>query len=262
MLGLRLKDTKEEISLSNNELIPSSSIVHFLLSSISENTVTRKENDHVSETTDTSDSDVNDEESDKQECGEYDLYTKIETHMSISASLYILNRQGVDIIKEIDAKKLLRKDQKIVANTIGKIYMELIQCINMNRIVSDLYTNLVSHLDDVLFDECGELETFYVKEEEYSLESLYYKQGSWVAEIEWHEPQVFKFNVSPDIDEGECMYLLMYVNKYLTLLSKIEREYEHQKLHTCLEKMRQRVGIAHDILAGALEDFMRNDNRV
>lgn len=258
LLGLRLKDAKEEIRIDDNPMLVSSSIVNLLPTSV--DTSTRHEDDQPCEAYDCVEVDVY--EGDKHDCGEYDMYTKIETHMSISASLYILNRQGVDILKELDAKKLLRKDQKVATTDVGKVYMELVPCINTNRIVTDLYTNLISHLDDVLFDECGELETFYVKEEEYTLESLYYKQGSWVDEIEWQEPQVFTFHASHDMDEGECVYLLMYLNKYTTLLSKIEREYEHSKLHACLDKMRERMTIAHKILADALEAFMQNDTKV
>jgi hypothetical protein len=249
LLGLRLKDTKDEITLSHNVFTPCSTIVHVL--SINE------------EHGDVEDSDVEEGDVDRGDveegdviCGEYDLYSKIETHMSFSASLYILNRQGVAILKELDAKKVNRNDQKVVNNVAGRIYTELLQCINMNRIITDLYTNLISHLDDVLFNECGELDTFYVKEEEYTLESLYYKQGSWVDEIEWHEPQVFLFSKSDDIDEGECMYLLMFLNKYLSLLSKIEKEYDHHKLHSCLEKVCCKLTTAHNTLTDELASFM------
>lgn len=248
LLGLRLKDTKEEIPLSNPKFAPCLSMLHVL--SIPQGV---DENDEMNEPIDECEDDVNSD----IVCGEYELYSKIETHMSFSASLYILNRQGVAILKELDANKVTRKDQKVVVNVSGKVYTELHQCINSNRIVSDLYTNLISHLDDVLFEECGELETFYVKEEEYTLESLYYKQGSWVDEIEWHEQQRFSFNKSVDIDEGECMYLLMFLNKYLSLLSKIKKEYDHQKLHTCLEKIECKLNNVHNILVDVLETFLK-----
>lgn len=266
LLGLRLKDTKEEIPLCNQKFTPCSSILHVLsipqdvlevnkindLKDVHDVHDVREIRDIVEECEDDVSSDI--------VCGEYELYSKIETHMSFSASLYILNRQGVAILKELDANKVTRKDQKVVTNVVGRIYTELLQCINSNRILSDLYTYLISHLDDVLFEECGELETFYVKEEEYTLESLYYKQGSWVDELEWHEQQRFSFNKSEDIDEGECMYLLMFVNKYLSLLSKIKKEYDHQKLHTCLEKIECKLSNVHNSLVDLLETFLNECN--
>lgn len=256
LLGLRLKDTKEEIPLFNNVLTPCSSINDIV--SLPSN----KNNGDVCEHQcdfggDVEHGNVTHDDCGDVTCGEYDLYTKIETHMSFSASLYILNRQGVAILQELEAKKVTRKDQKVVADVPGKIYTEMVQCVNVNRISSDLYTSLLSLLDDVLFDECGELDTFYVKEEEYTLESLYYKQGSWVDEIEWHEPQYISFNKSVDIDEGECMYMLMFLKKYLSLLVKIENEYDNHKLHACLDKLRFKLTTAHDVLVDVLETFMK-----
>lgn len=259
LLGLRLKDTKEEIPLCNQKFTPCSSILQVL--SIPQGVHDIVDEVYEVEVDDDDDDDEFDEDVNSDVvCGEYELYSKIETHMSFSASLYILNRQGVAILKELDANKVTRKDQKVVTNNLGKIYTELLHCINSNRIISDLYTYLISHLDDVLFEECGELETFYVKEEEYTLESLYYKQGSWVDEIEWHEQQCFSFNKSVDIDEGECMYLLMFVNKYLSLLSKIKKEYDHQKLHICLEKIECKLNNVHNILVDLLETFLNECN--
>jgi hypothetical protein len=253
LLGLRLKDTKDEISLSNNIFSSCSTIIQVL-------SVPKENHGDVQELDDDGDvdGDVGGDVGGDVDvtCGEYDMYSKIETHMSFSASLYILNRQGVAILKELDTKKVKRNDQKVVINVVGRIYMELLHCINANRIISDLYTNLISQLDNVMFDECGELDTFYVKEEEYTLESLYYKQGSWVDEIEWHEPQFFLFNMSVDIDEGECMYLLMFLKKYLSLLSMIQKEYDHHKLHSCLEKIRYKLTNAHNILVDELCTFM------
>jgi hypothetical protein len=187
---------------------------------------------------------------------EYEIYTKIETHMSISLSLYILNRQGNDILKDLETKKL-PVQQKGVPHTpssddkhnVGRIYNELHYCINENRLTKDMYTTLISNLDDVLFDECGDMDTFYVKEDEYSLESLYYKQDSWVREIEWDEPQKFEFDKTLEFAEGECMYLLMFANKYMSLLSKIDKEYDNIKLKVSLNKLRDKMRNTQYILS-------------
>lgn len=260
LLGLRLKNSEEEITLRNNVLVTSTNNTLF---KVIEAQTSPKLDDGLVVNNDSVENVVNNDSvendaDDVNDCDEYEIYTKIEVHMSISASLYILNRQGNDILYEIGNKKIQRTDNKIVE----KIYTELGHCINTNRIFSDLYTNLISHLDDVLFEECGDLDTFYVKEDEYTLESLYYKQGSWVNELEWNEPQVFEFNNSADIDEGECMYLLMFLNRYLSLLYKIEKELVSMKSHMCIEKMRGKMMFVHDILTSMIDSSLLRENLV
>lgn len=264
ILGLRLRNAKDEISLTNTSIgsVPSLDAIASLSlckdgNNLDECSLVSQDNvesvplpSSIKDASETSDEDID------EHC-EYEIYTKIETHMSISASLYILNRQACDILKDLDTKKVIKKEQKVYASDVGRIYLELLPCVNNNRMVCDMYTNLISLLDDVLFEECGEMDTFYVKEDEYTLESLYYKQGSWVTEIEWNAPQVFEFTKSHQLDEGECMYMLMFLNKYLSLLDKIEGEYKRQlKLQVCIGKLREKMQVAHGIVSKMLVDLM------
>jgi hypothetical protein len=113
-----------------------------------------------------------------------------------------------------------------------------------------------------MFEECGELDSFYVKEEEYTLESLYYKQGSWVCELEWDEQQVFIFTNRKGFDEGECMYLLMYIMKYMNLLTNIENEYNNIKLKACIDKIKDKLRSIHYIIQNNLEEHVEIDDIV
>lgn len=248
LLSVRFRNTKDEVLLQRTNNINYCKGLEYLIDSINQSSNIDVEHD-VQEVTEN-----------YNESNEYEIYTKIETHMSISASLYILNRQGTNILKDFYNKKLSSKDNKDITCPLDKIYLELVHCVNTNRIISDLYTNLISHLDNVLFDECGDLDTFFVKEEEYSLESLYYKQGSWVNELEWNEPHVFEFSKSNDLDEGECMYLLVFFEKYMSLLSKVEEEFNNQRLHDCVVRMRDKMTACHYILKCVLESLVEKDS--
>lgn len=251
ILGIRFKNSKNEklLSIENNDN-------SLNLGEI----VNNKQNENLDIrliTCDTSDAMISDEvdkaisDTSSSEYGEYELYSKIETHMSISSSLYILNLQGVNIIKSIQKDKLIFND-----TNVRRVYNELECIVNENRVSSDLYTNLLNTLDAVMFEECGELDTFYVKEDEYTLESLYYKQGSWVCELEWDEQQIFTFTNNNRFDEGECMYLLMYVIKYINLLTKIESQYNNIKLTTCVDKLKDKLRNVHYVVQNQLETHL------
>lgn len=254
ILGIRLKNSRNEIEF--NEQSKDKNILSILeAQKDNENQniiiVDDKEHDIIS----IADADDMFNEM-NSETGEYEIYSKIETHMSISSSLYILNKQGTEIMKNIHKYKLLsHKDNK----EVQRVYNEMEYFINHNRACNDLYTDLINILDTVMFEECGEFDTFYVKEDEYTLESLYYKQGSWVSEIEWNNYQNFTFSNNKSLDEGECMYLLMYIIKYINLLSNIESEYNNIKLKACIEKMKDRMRNMHYLVQQRLEKFVEND---
>lgn len=255
ILGIRLKDSRHEIKL--NEQSKDNKIIT-LINENSANHDTLQVSHQEQELINNADTNnMIDEMASSSEDGEYEIYSKIETHMSISSTLYILNKQGIDVMKNIQQYKLSSSK----TNTeVQRVYNEMEYFINHNRICNDLYTELINVLDAVMFEECGELDSFYVKEDEYTLESLYYKQGSWVSEIEWNNNQTFNFSSNKSFDEGECMYLLMYIIKYLNLLSTIGNKYKNIKLTTCIEKMKDKMINVHYILQNTLEGLIEDDN--
>ncbi len=260
ILGIRFKNSKDEqfLSIENNDL--SLNLYEILNNkhNVNENTNITCQDLMITDNADGINFDKVDKaisESSSSEDGEYELYSKIETHMSISSSLYILNLQGVNMMKSIQKDKLTHND-----TNVQRVYNELECIVNENRVSSDLYTNLLNTLDAVMFEECGELDTFYVKDDEYTLESLYYKQGSWVCELEWEEQQIFNFSNSKGFDEGECMYLLMYVVKYINLLTSIENQYNNIKLITCVDKLKDRLRNVYYVVQNLLETYLGEDN--
>jgi hypothetical protein len=259
ILGIRLKNSRNEIELS--EQLKDNNIISLLpnYENIESQDTLQVSNQEEYIINSVDEDNMFDEVSSSSEDGEYEIYSKIETHMSISSSLYILNKQGANIMKNIHRYKLLSSKN----NTgVQRVYNEMEYFINHDRACNDLYTDLINVLDAVMFEECGELDSFYVKEDEYTLESLYYKQGSWVSEIEWNNNDNFTFSNTSSFDEGECMYLLMYVIKYLNLLSRIENEYKNIKLKTCIDKMKDKMRNMHYVIENTLEGLLEGDNVV
>lgn len=261
ILGIRLKNTTDIIKVDNNENIK--------LESLNSNVIEEllKSKDIIEEDKEDSVSSYSDSSVDS----EYDTYSKVETHMGTSMSLYMLNRQGQDIIKELEQKKLKvkhescneskRKNAKLNSSydtDTWYVYQNLISIINFNRMTIDLYVDLLNYLDEELFNECKNIESFYVKEDVYNLENLYYKQETWVHEIEWDELQVFTFFEGGKIDEGECVHLLMFCQKYMKLLAEISVTYcDSAKLQQTLIKMTDKLRDTTIILEKLLNDVIK-----
>jgi hypothetical protein len=201
---------------------------------------------------------------------EYAIYTMIENHMNISSSLYRLNKEGQDILREIGTKKMKLTPLAIIGSRAKKpvvmhcvptdvlsLYMSLVDIVNFNRTSADAYTELVSMLDDAMFSESHDMDTFYVDETEYSLESLYYKQETWVSELEWHKKEAFSFSNQPSFDLGECSHILMFLNDYQDILKKISEEMEScEKVIAHTSKISVKITSIHNAMYALLHKHL------
>lgn len=272
IIGIRFRDTKDAVSL--NDVSLDKTVDDICSSILIEPTHEGNEGDegtygvHEDASTDKDDESSTDDSASSvsSNCGEYDLYSKVETHMRMSISLYIVNRQGQDILKELEIKKVNHKRKTnqsrrllYLDDDINTIYTYLHAIINFNRINHDLYAELLNVLDEELFNECGELESFYVKEDEYKLESMYYKQESWVNEIEWEIPQIFNFMNGEKLDTCECTHLLMYCQKYSTILDEIVSCFDNVQIDEIVEKMHEKLKTAIAKLQCLLCNFFSSD---
>lgn len=264
--GIKFKDAKEEIGLTDTLL---SQTVHNLCITFESSNIKDSpspEAHNPSETSDTDDDSMNDSESSNM--GEYDLYSRVEFHMRMSMSLYMLNRQGQDLVKEVESKKVVtnkRRNQNVrrgmfADESMSIIYGCLHAIINFNRMNIDMYVELLNLLDEELFNECGELESFFVKDDEYKLESMYYKQDSWVSGIEWETPQVFQFTTGDKLDTCECTHLLMYCMKYRTLLDEINACFDNSHLECLVGKLHEKLKTAIDLLQVQLKEYLSDGN--
>lgn len=207
-----------------------------------------------------------------QHLDEYSIYTMIENHMNISSSLYRLNKEGQDILKEIGMKKLKLTPLAIVASKTKKpmilptvssdivsLFMRLVDIVNFNRTCADAYTDLLSMLDDAMFAESHNMDTFYVDETEYSLESLYYKQETWVNELEWYKKEIFMFNNQPSFDLGECSHVLMFLNDYQDTLKRISEDIKcSEKVLAHTDKVSMKITLTRNAMYKLLENLLKH----
>jgi hypothetical protein len=252
LLGVRFKNAKQNITIPNNLKTPCSLLdIQLLFSCDSRSDVdscvmTKHVPRYAIETQPTS-------------IDEYALYSQIENHMNISMSLFDLNKQGQQILQELGCKKLnipmtVTKMKKTVSqlckpSDMHTIYQNLSEIINFNRTSIDAYTELLSILDDALFKDSCYLKTFYVGETEYNLEALYYKQLTWISELEWHEKAVYEFSESKILDLGESSYLLMFLNTYMDVICKIkEHMHIHERVMLHIEKINNKILTVREIM--------------
>lgn len=246
--GIRFKNSKEEINISKE--VPTLQQLHNYnpLSEIQEaRSVAGSEGSEGSDTSHSTDT-------------EYYLYSRVETHMNISMSLYILNQQGIEILQELETKKLnilstsSYNSKKKEATTFASIstvhhrlsalYQSLVSIVTYNKYHTHPYTELLNLLDNMLFDECSEVEQFYVKDDAYNLENMYYKQEAWISELEGKETFRFLFSEAIDMELGETSYIVMYLKKYVGLLDMIVATFEDPKIEDAVNRFRHKLNTA------------------
>ena len=178
-------------------------------------------------------------------------------------SLYMLNKQGIEILQELEAKKLnipssnsynsKKRDATTFASLstvhhrLSALYQSLISIVTYNKYHTHPYTELLNFLDNMLFDECSEVEQFYVKEDGYNLENIYYKQETWISELEGRETVKFLFSEVIDIELGESSYIVMYLKKYIGLLDMIIATFEDKRIEETVSKFRHKLNTAVSI---------------
>jgi hypothetical protein len=209
-----------------------------------------------------------------QQCvDEYAIYSMIEAHMNISLSLYQVNKEGQEILREIGTKKLKLTPTTILASKLKRptysstsptsmisLYQNLTDIVNFNRTAADVYTDLLSMLDDAMFAESHHMETFYVDETEYTLESMYYKQETWVSELEWHDKAHYQFTKNIGLDLGECSHVLMFLNNYQDVLNKIKEHMDrYEKVMMQVEKIGVKISSTRDAMYALVNIHLGDD---
>jgi hypothetical protein len=104
-----------------------------------------------------------------------------------------------------------------------------------------------------MFAESHHMETFYVDETEYTLESMYYKQETWVSQLDWHNKEHYHFTKNIGLDLGECSHILMFLNNYQDVLGKIKEYMErHERVKMHVDKIEIKISGTRD----AMHDFV------
>jgi hypothetical protein len=209
----------------------------------------------------------------QQHVDEYAIYSMIENHMNISLLLYQVNKEGQEILREIGTKKLKLTPTAILSSKIKRptfsstslttmisLFHNLTDIINFNRTAADVYTELLSMLDDAMFAESQHMETFYVDETEYTLESMYYKQETWVSELEWHSKEHYSFTKHIGLDLGECSHILMFLNNYQDVLEKIKENMDrHERVIMQVDKIGIKISATRDAMYALVKKHLGDD---
>lgn len=159
---------------------------------------------------------------------EYSIYSKIEDHMELSGELYHLFKQTQSIIAS------LQKSKPIYAKS------------HLTTILKDVisvssYSSLINTLDEVLFNDCGSLETFWVQDNEYKLESLYYKQESWSNDVNIHDVQTYHFNIDDKLSMDESMHLILICKKWLQCFYNASNISNNKRLTTIIQRLTKKI---------------------
>lgn len=186
---------------------------------------------------------------------EYEAYTQVENHMNISIALYMLNKQCLAILKSLETNKSMSKKRNTATDDLSRIYNNLNMVVNSHRLNTDFYTTLLNYLDEVMFDDCKGVDCFYVSDESYNLECMYYNHETWIKEIEWHEMQNYRFMDGPALDIEESTYILMTLEKYSNTLKKIKNDFtKSTELHIVVRKMLDKITDCIDILKPIIDE--------
>lgn len=160
---------------------------------------------------------------------EYTIYSKIEQHMDLSVELYYLHKQTQLILNCLSKSKPSFSKTNIVST-------------NLNYLTNSLnYAALINELDDILFNDCGCFDTFWVQDKEYKLESLYYKQESWSNDISSQDVRPFTFTDVPSITLDEGVFLIMMCDKWTTCLECASNISETMKLTPIVTRFVKKV---------------------
>jgi hypothetical protein len=258
IIGIRFKDTKNDIILdkSDTKNIISLQNMAYLKESQRKTYHSKKGNSH--------DNLIRYKNDTYECCDEYMIYSKIEQHMNISRILYFLNNQGKEIIEELAIKKF-KLSVFVLNKQIGKqkhndknevlklLYQNIYDIVNFNRLCPNLYTELLNLLDETLFEVNKTIEFFYVHDDVYSLESMYYRQDTWINRIEWKTVQEFIFSESNALDLGECSHIALFISTYQNVINIIKFELASSiKLKALLDIFEKKLNRAENIIKSML----------
>ncbi len=176
---------------------------------------------------------------------EYDMYCKVEKHMRISEDLYCINKQTKHIMKDLINCK---------GTSAKNIITFLRDIANDTRVSTDLYTKLINILDETLFNECGDIEAFFVGDVSYNLEALYYQQDTWVDEISLCDIKGFAFDKCNTFSMDEGMYMLMFLGKWKSIIQQVTEVSDNPKIHSICNKYLQKVCGCTEFVITSIEE--------
>ena len=201
---------------------------------------------------------------------EYEEYTKLEQHMSLSKSLYTLDKKGCYLIEEITKKKnqgtRTRRGSSttsyIFTDDISIIHNNIMNCLSVKRL--KMYFCLQYFLDELLYHEVKKSSNFYIEDNSYNIAKIYFGQNEWITDI---FIQNFQFYQTSTLNINEAMYLVCYLKDFDRFLLDIEEYIKpfkdikriKNKLHDIIHRIRFRHQNIWGILVNIINQNISRD---
>ena len=202
---------------------------------------------------------MSDTDEDVNPFGQYTDYVKIEMHMEISKSMFLINKKGKQLLEEIEAKKYERKRKNgtsVFDEQVSLVYTNLLYILNVKRHVPRLFFELLTFLDELVCTEVQEYDRFFVEDTSFNLTKLYFDQSCWIPD---QDVQTFAMDLSPTLDLNEAMFLVCYLREYENLILLIEeyvRDSEHKRVRKNImrtnERIRSKLKVVWDIVVSII----------
>jgi len=149
---------------------------------------------------------------------DYGNYEKIKNHLGFSEDLHILNETGQYLLSQLK-EKADPVSHELNDSIVEYIYTSIKMSVKARNVgTGTFYNELLCVLDELLFHDVEDMDTFVLNETEHKLTSIYYGQEEW---MEKYTLQRFEFSTHASLEEGEVMILMCYINDYNTLIDRI-----------------------------------------
>lgn len=181
---------------------------------------------------------------------EYSLYCKVEEHMDLSIDIHYVHKQTQSVLSSLLKAKPSLAKSNIIYNALRDVTNQL------------NFAALVNELDEALFNDCGTIDTFWVQDKEYKLESLYYKQESWSDDVSLQNIQPFKFNEEPHITLDEGMFLIMICDKWFKCLQTALTISDSMKLSVNVNRFHKKIENCMDSIVDQMSMYCNDDEQL
>lgn len=192
-----------------------------------------------------------------------DEYSKIDVHINLSKNMYNVDQSGKKLLKELEDKKYVRKlknGRSVFADDIEIIYNVLVDTLNIKKFKYSYYFCLQYYLDDLLFKEVKQLESFYNEDDNISLTKIYLSQDLWIFDFfiyNWSLSSGCSLNGN-DINTF-IIFLRDYENMLYSIKCHIKNLDENNFIKKKLDKIINHIHIKHRFIWSIIENFLKNN---
>lgn len=150
---------------------------------------------------------------------DYREYVSIERHLVYSRQLASLNFVGKQLLREIEKKKNINGRKKLLP-CVYYLYHILGTVVKPRVLCNNLYSSLLYFLDELLFHEVKNLNSFVIEDDSYPLSFVYFNTEDWCPE----DHQGFVLDKGATINESEAHLINSFVEDYEVFILLLERD--------------------------------------